>query len=225
MPAHRWRSRLATGAAMADAFIRAARAVATEHDLARLMEAVTADLGFRHYALIHHTDLRGSPPRRIDIKRYPDAITARIIGEGRFRRDPVIRACTFADGAFLWSELDRIISLDRQDRCCLEEGVREGLNEGITVPCSLLGDLLGSRSGASIAVPGLQTSTAIAITSRQNPSSRRTCGDAAPTTIVAKATTSTNDVDHAAVKRHHVARRSRLQVVTVVWRQHCFPPQ
>lgn len=153
MPADRWRSRLAAGAVMADTFIRAARAIATEHDLARLMEAATADLGFRHYALIHHADLRGSPPRRIDIKRYPDAITARIIGEGRFRRDPVIRACAFADGAFLWSELDRIISLDRQDRRCLEEGLREGLNEGITVPCSLLGDLMGSCTFAGTRSP------------------------------------------------------------------------
>lgn len=153
MPADRRRSRLAFGAAMADSFIRAARAAATEDDLARLMEAVTAELGFRHYALIHHADLRGSPPRLIDIKRYPDAITARIIGEARFRRDPVIRACAFAEGAFLWSELARIITLDRHDRACLEEGTREGLNEGITVPCTLLGDCMGSCTFAGTRSP------------------------------------------------------------------------
>lgn len=130
MPSERWRSRLASGAAMADCFIRAARAAETEHDLAQLMEAVTAELGFLYYALIHHADLRGSPPHRVDIKFYPDAITDRIIGQGRFRRDPVIRACAFADGAFLWSEIGKIIALDRRDRACLEQGVREGLNEG-----------------------------------------------------------------------------------------------
>jgi len=154
MPADRWRSRLSSGAAMADSFIRAARAALTEQDLAQLMEAVTAELGFRHYALIHHADLRGSPRGRIDIKKYPDAVTTRIIDEGRFSRDPVIRACRFADGAFLWSEIDKIIALDRNDRLCLAEGLCEGLNEGITVPSPLLGDCLGSCTFAGIRSPG-----------------------------------------------------------------------
>jgi LuxR family quorum-sensing system transcriptional regulator CciR len=114
------------------------------YDLARLMESVTIDLGFRHYALIHHADLRDSQSNRIDIKRYPDAITARIVDEAQYRRDPVIRACAFAEGAFVWSELGKIIALDPYDRACLEQGLREGLNEGITVPCMLLGDCLGS---------------------------------------------------------------------------------
>ena len=153
MLADRRRSRLASGAAMADAFIRTARTATTEHDLALLMEAVTAELGFRYYALIHHTDLRGSPPGRIDIRRYPDAVAMRIINEARFHRDPVIRACRFVDGAFLWSELDRIIKLNRHDRVCLAEGVREGLNEGITVPSPLLGDCLGSCTFAGIRSP------------------------------------------------------------------------
>lgn len=139
---------------MADAFIRAARTAATEHDLTQLMEVATAELGFEHYALIHHADLRGSPPRRVDIKRYPEAVIARIVGEARYRRDPVIRACAFADGAFLWSDLGNIIDLDRQDHNCLEEGARVGLNEGITVPCALLGDTLGSCTFAGTRAPG-----------------------------------------------------------------------
>lgn len=155
MPADLCRSRLASGVALADTFIRAARRAASVSDLAFLMEGVTAEMGFRHYALIHHADLRGSPPGRVDIKDYPDAITARIITEGRFRRDPVIRACVFADGAFLWSDLGRIIRLDRQDRRCLEAGQREGLDEGITVPCVLLGDCMGSCTFAGVRRPGL----------------------------------------------------------------------
>jgi LuxR family quorum-sensing system transcriptional regulator CciR len=52
------------------------------------MGDVSTDLGFRHYALIHHTDLRGSPPSRVDIRDYPTGIAAKIIGEGQYRRDP-----------------------------------------------------------------------------------------------------------------------------------------
>lgn len=153
MPADRWRSRLAPSVALADAFIRSARAAASPGDLALLMEAVTADLGFRYYALIHHADLRGAPPGRVDVRQYPEAAAARIIDEGRYRRDPVIRACAFTDGAFLWSELNRIIHLDRHDRRCLEAGQAEGLNEGITVPSVLLGDCMGSCTFAGLKSP------------------------------------------------------------------------
>lgn len=136
--------RMASGLALTDAFLRAVRRVATKSELATLMEAVTRDIGFRHYALIHHDDLRSAPPGRVDLKDYPEAIAERIIGEGRYRRDPIIRGCIFADSAFLWSQLDSIIALDRYDRASFEQGRREGLDEGITVPCLLLGDRMGS---------------------------------------------------------------------------------
>lgn len=120
---------LATSVALADSFIRASRAAASAVDLARLMEEITLELGFRHFALIHHADLRGTPTDRVDIRDYPEAAVMRIIGEAKFRRDPVIRACAFAECAFLWSEIDRIITLDRNDRNCLEAGRNEGLIE------------------------------------------------------------------------------------------------
>src|SRR5688572_19311530 len=107
---------MASNLAMADAFIRSVRASNSLEELGSLMEAVTQDLGFRHYALIHHGDLRGEQCGLVDLKHYPAAITERLIGEGRYRRDPVIRGCQFADGAFIWAELDRLVQLDRHDR-------------------------------------------------------------------------------------------------------------
>src|SRR3546814_10082993 len=89
---------LASCVATTDAILRALRTVQSPAELAALMAAITAELGFRHYALIHHADLRASPSGRVDIKDYPTAVTARIIGEGQYRRDPVIRACAFAEG-------------------------------------------------------------------------------------------------------------------------------
>lgn len=153
MPMDRWRPRLTTGVAMADCFIRAVRTAESQRDLALLMEALAAEMGFRHYALIHHADLRGCPADRIDIKHYPAAATTRIIDDVGYRRDPVMRACAFADSAFLWSELDRIIMLNRRDRICLEAGLTEGLNEGITVPCALLGSCMGSCTFAGMTRP------------------------------------------------------------------------
>jgi LuxR family quorum-sensing system transcriptional regulator CciR len=64
--------------------------------------------------LIHHDDLRAQRPDRVDLKDYPPAIIEHLVGQRRVRRDPVIRGCMFAYSAFLWSELARIMRLDRQ---------------------------------------------------------------------------------------------------------------
>lgn len=133
--------------------VQALRATTTCDDLATLMESIAREMGFRYYALIHHDDLQTPRPGRVDLKDYPQAITTHLFGEQRYRRDPVIRGCIFADSAFLWSELPHIIRLDRHDRASFELGAREGLNEGITVPYVCLGDCMGSCTFAGTRRP------------------------------------------------------------------------
>lgn len=144
---------LADCVAKTDAVLRMLAKVNTPGDLASLMEAVTAELGFRHYALIHHDDLRGSPGSRVKLLDYPDAIEERIIGQATWRRDPVIRASLFAQRAFRWSEIGDIIALDSRDEDCLRLGAKAGLNEGITVPFHLLGECTGSCTFAGTRAP------------------------------------------------------------------------
>ena len=139
--------------AFAATVIPVLRAASGERDLADLVKAVSRDMGFRFFALVDHTDLRGSPAGKVDIKDYPAAITERLIVQKLYRRDPVIRGCIFADSAFLWSELGRIITLDRRDRDSLEAGAREGLNVGITVPYVRLGTCSGSCTFAGASHP------------------------------------------------------------------------
>jgi LuxR family quorum-sensing system transcriptional regulator CciR len=62
----------------------------------------------------------------------------------------VIRGCFFADSAFIWSDLHRIITLDRRDRTRLAFGAGEGLDNGVTVPCWSRGDCLGSCTFAGL---------------------------------------------------------------------------
>jgi DNA-binding CsgD family transcriptional regulator len=153
MTISKYRPKMAPYVALADAFLRSVRTTATAADLVTLMEAVAREMGFRHWALIHHDDLRSGRTDRVDLKNYPAAIAERLIGQCRYRRDPIIRGCLFADTAFLWSDLHRLIKLDRKDRQSFELGVHEGLNEGITVPCFLLGDCMGSCTFAGIRYP------------------------------------------------------------------------
>ena len=139
--------------ALTSEVVDALRAVVSHGDLCRLMDGVTRSMLFRHYALIHHDDLRNPARGLVDIKDYPSSISERLIGERRYRRDPVIRGCIFSDGAFLWSDLPRIITFDRQDQRSFELGSREGLNEGITVPYVRLGSRMGSCTFAGTRQP------------------------------------------------------------------------
>ena len=124
---------LATCVSATDAMLRALAGVSAADQLAGLMSAITHEIGFRYFALIHHDDLRGEPRNRVKLLDYPAAIEDRLIGQGVWRRDPVIRGCIFAQGAFRWSELPDIIAMDRRDMESIAFGMRAGLNEGITV--------------------------------------------------------------------------------------------
>lgn len=136
-----------------DALLRILASVSSRAELACFMEAVTQEFGFQHFALIDHDDLRGQPPGRVDIRRYPAAACERIIEQATWRRDPIIRGCIFAPTAFLWSRLPSIIQFDRRDRDCMEQGLREGLNEGISVPYITFGACMGSCTFAGTRCP------------------------------------------------------------------------
>lgn len=129
---------------LAHDILRAIRAARDWTSLRTVTRDFTDAIGFRFFALITHEDLRKPGPGAVDLRDYAEGAARRIIGEGGYRRDPVMRGAVFAEGAFLWSDLERIISLDARDRVALELGRREGLDEGITVPCAKLGRYLGS---------------------------------------------------------------------------------
>lgn len=113
-------------------------------DLATMMDVISREMGFRYFALAHHDNARGAAEKLVRLFQYPTAVTDRLVEQGLYRRDPVVRACLHADTAFVWSDLPDMLTLDRVDRENLAFGAREGLNEGITVPFVHLGDAIGS---------------------------------------------------------------------------------
>ena len=144
-------SKLDMAARFAADVVHGLAAANDEDTLKQLMADITRDMGFQYYAMITHEDHRVYRPGQVDIRAYPDAISERIIGQGQFRRDPVMRGCIFADSAFLWSKLDELIEMNCRDKAMLEYGVKNGLSEGITVPVSKLGYHLGSTTFAGAA--------------------------------------------------------------------------
>lgn len=138
---------------LADDILRAIREARDWAGLHSVMREFSDEMGFRYFALITHQDLREAAAGVVDLRDYPEGAVRRIISEGGYRRDPVMRGALFADSAFLWSQLRNLITIDNRDRVSLELGLREGLNEGITVPCGKLGHCLGSCTFAGLRKP------------------------------------------------------------------------
>lgn len=65
--------------AFADSAVAALRTGLTPADLNRLMVALTREMGYRYFALIHHDDLRSTRQGLVNIKDYPAAVTERLI--------------------------------------------------------------------------------------------------------------------------------------------------
>jgi DNA-binding CsgD family transcriptional regulator len=138
----------------ADHFLKTVRGTVNSAKLGTLMRDISDDMGFRYFALVTHEYLRVPHEGQVNLRDYPEGASARIIGDGQYHRDPVMRAAIFADSAFLWSDLGNIIRTDNRDRVAFELGSREGLNEGITVPCTKHGHRLGSCTFAGLKAAG-----------------------------------------------------------------------
>ena len=138
--------------ALTDAVVGSLRAIKARDELATLMEAIAREMGFRHYALIHHDDLR----TQRSIASISKTILWRLLSS--LSASIAIAAIRSSGAAsrrqrFLWSEISRLIHLDRQDRASFELGAREGLSEGITVPYTRLGDRMVSCTFAGMRRP------------------------------------------------------------------------
>jgi LuxR family quorum-sensing system transcriptional regulator CciR len=90
---------------IADDFLKVVQAIDDWEQMRALMRDVSDEMGFRHFAVLTHEDLRVPREGQIDLRDYPEGASARIIQEGRYRRDPIMRGCIFADSAFLWSRI------------------------------------------------------------------------------------------------------------------------
>ncbi len=124
-------------------FVDAAYGVSSIKELESAISGVCADLGFDHFALVHHVDFGRLAPNAIRLSNYPEQFIAHI-REGEFARDPVLRASERTNAGFVWSDLPNLIALTERDQAYMR-GARElGLAEGFTVPYHIPGETLGS---------------------------------------------------------------------------------
>ena len=129
-------------------FVEELQNVTTEAGLAEAILAVTRDLGFRYFALTHHTDVRRSS-RAIRIHNYPAGWAEWFDEEQLGPVDPVHRASHLTSIGFAWSNLPAMISLTTRDRQILAAARNEGIGDGFTVPAHVPGETHGSCSFAT----------------------------------------------------------------------------
>lgn len=135
--------------AMAMQFIRIVEAARNADDLQSALGSVSAELGFQHFALTHHVDVRRAGAGAIRLHNYPaqwaDYYDRHALGVS----DPVHRASHVTSIGFCWSRIPTMIALTAGDRRVLEMGREQGIGDGFTVPAHVPGESRGSCSFAN----------------------------------------------------------------------------
>jgi LuxR family quorum-sensing system transcriptional regulator CciR len=134
---------------VADQFVERARATQNNSDLGRLLEDASAEIGFRHFALIHHVDLRRASPHIIHLDNYPESWASHFIENGLYAEDPIHQACLTSNVGFTWANVPRMIAITSRQRSILESATLHGLGDGYTVPTNIPGESSGSCSFAT----------------------------------------------------------------------------
>jgi len=130
------------------AFCTVARAASTPHALLQAVEEITAAMGFRYFALVHHIDLLNPGSTAVRLVSYPrDWVEA--FEEGRlYAADPIHRASHTTTIGFAWSKVEAMISLHPRDHAVLAAARSAGLGDGFTIPAHIPGEVNGSCSFA-----------------------------------------------------------------------------
>lgn len=100
-------------------FIDDSRRVASPAELHELMQSITRDMGFEHFALVHHVDLRSYgrfnnyvlTNEFIALSNYPKAWVEQYINDDVVNFDPRLLASQRTNVGFGWDQLDEIIEL------------------------------------------------------------------------------------------------------------------
>ena len=119
-----------------------------DRSLALLMEDATRELGFDHFALLHHASLASRRAALIRIDTYPEGWEQELDRHGLIGFDPVHHASVRTNVGFAWEELPGLVPLGSRERELLDRARRFGIADGFTVPANVPGEPAGSCSFA-----------------------------------------------------------------------------
>jgi LuxR family quorum-sensing system transcriptional regulator CciR len=112
------------------------------------MQDITDRMGFRHFALVHHVDVREPGSPMIRLVDYPGDWMTIFEERKLYASDPIHRASQRTAIGFQWEEVERFIVLSDRDRAVLAAAEAVGIGQGFTIPAHIPGELNGSCSFA-----------------------------------------------------------------------------
>jgi LuxR family quorum-sensing system transcriptional regulator CciR len=130
-------------------FAERAAACASDAELHDLVEAATLDLGFRHYAIVHHVRFRRDDPQFLSLDNYPQGWAEEFVGDKLFVDDPILQASTRTAKGFAWDRVGTLLPIRPRHAAVIERSARYGMGSGFTVPANIPGEPNGSCSFAA----------------------------------------------------------------------------
>jgi LuxR family transcriptional regulator, quorum-sensing system regulator CciR len=118
-------------------------------DLKNLLHAISLDMGFDHFALVQHVDIR-RPGKAVAVwlENYPSSWAEVFVEQALYASDPIHLASHRTNVAFAWSDVPSMIKMTAHHRRVLEAAGSEGMGDGCTVPAHVPGEANGSCSFA-----------------------------------------------------------------------------
>lgn len=134
------------------AFVDEARTLHRPSELRGLLDAITNEMGFDYFALIHHVDLSGysealthmEEGELVALGTYPESWIEQYIADNIVANDPVLLASHRTNVGFCWSDIPTLIPVTEAHREIRERTVMAGIDDGFTVPAHVPGEANGS---------------------------------------------------------------------------------
>lgn len=134
------------------AFVDEARTLHRPSELRGLLDAITKEMGFDYFALIHHVDLSGysealthmEEGELVALGTYPESWIEQYIADNIVANDPVLLASHRTNVGFCWSDIPTLIPVTEAHREIRERTVMAGIDDGFTVPAHVPGEANGS---------------------------------------------------------------------------------
>lgn len=134
---------------LAHGLIELIEQVGSREDLGEAMTAITRRLGFEFFALTHHVDVQSNEGDVIHLHNYPERWAEYYDSMALGLADPVHRAAHVTSVGFRWSQLEKLIALEKRDLKILDKGKQQGIGDGFTVPANVPGEARGSCTFAN----------------------------------------------------------------------------
>ncbi len=131
-----------------DQFEKKAGGCSSDAALRSILEDVVRELGFRYFALLHHSSLRPGGAKLIRIDNYPPGWEEEMHARGFVADDPVHLASGRTNVGFAWSDLAGLVVLTIRHQEILDRSGRHGIGPGYTIPANVPGEPGGSCSFA-----------------------------------------------------------------------------